>query len=362
MSAIAFILGAGASASAGAPLLSTFFDKVNELVARRLIAESNDDYKRVTDARFQLQRSAAKFPVDFNNVESVLDALEMAELIGGFPTLTTDDAHEAIESLKRLMSLTLDMTIRFPVRRDDEGSPCIVPPEAYHELVAQVYELASTRPNIPTTFITFNYDTALDYALSFEGHKFSYCLDGKPPPKGVFAVCKLHGSLNWAETDKGEIVWLEMKDYTAENWDSVREHASFVRFQHDALHADMLKAGQAANAPFIVTPSSNKLNFYKQVRAVWHQAARAIADASVIFVIGYSLPASDHFFRSFLALSTIGRTDLSKFVVINPCEEVAEKFRQMAHPFARQRFIHYATRFEDSLDQIRAILSELRIN
>jgi hypothetical protein len=65
-------------------------------------------------------------------------------------------------------------------------------------------------------------------------------------------------------------------------------------------------------------------------------------------VIGYSLPPEDTFLRYLYALGTIGEEILRQFVVVDPDQSVAERFRNILGPGALERFRVVTERFRGS--------------
>ena len=59
-------------------------------------------------------------------------------------------------------------------------------------------------------------------------------------------------------------------------------------------------------------PYVNKSHYHNSLESVWKAAASELASAENIFVSGYSLPESDHFFGSLYALGTVGDLRLKK--------------------------------------------------
>jgi hypothetical protein len=101
MSEIVFILGAGASREAGAPLMNDFLDVAYD-IKKRLPdhADTLKDFNLVFKGIAALEASVAKANVDLQNVESVFAAFEMAKLLGRLGSLS----NEEINSLPTAMT------------------------------------------------------------------------------------------------------------------------------------------------------------------------------------------------------------------------------------------------------------------
>ena len=103
--------------------------------------------------------------------------------------------------------------------------------------------------------------------------------------------------------------------------------------------------------PVLVPPTWNKTEHHSALSSVWNRAARELGEAENIFVIGYSLPLSDAFFRYLYALGAVGEATLKRFWVFNPDNsgEVGDRFVKLLGPGARERFDYYEKTFEQAI-------------
>jgi hypothetical protein len=74
-----FILGAGASSEAGAPLMPQFIN-----AARDLPGADRGAIRSVLDATAALAHSQAKATINLQNVEEIFSAFELAALVGAW--------------------------------------------------------------------------------------------------------------------------------------------------------------------------------------------------------------------------------------------------------------------------------------
>lgn len=81
MSETVFILGAGVSRKAGAPLMDEFMDAADDL--RKTDFRGDKDFDLVFKGLHALRSVYAKATLEVLNVESVFAAFEMAKLLGG---------------------------------------------------------------------------------------------------------------------------------------------------------------------------------------------------------------------------------------------------------------------------------------
>lgn len=96
MSDIVFILGAGASRQAGAPLMSDFLDKAADLLVTRRVDSQREQFEKVFSAIGELQRVHSKAQLDLNNIESVFTAFELAKIIQRLPGVQTNEIPDVI--------------------------------------------------------------------------------------------------------------------------------------------------------------------------------------------------------------------------------------------------------------------------
>jgi len=91
------------------------------------------------------------------------------------------------------------------------------------------------------------------------------------------------------------------------------------------------------------------------ISKVWKEAANELGDAENIFIIGYSLPETDAFFRYLYALGTVGEKPLKRFWVFDPDSTgvVEERFISLLGPGARDRFLFFEKRFSEAIPLIR---------
>src|SRR5579862_7097107 len=87
-----FLLGAGASAKAGVPLLKDFLRTANNIRANgELNGVDQELFDLVFRARDALTRTSSKGRLDFDNFEEIYSAFDMASLIGRLGDLDKKD-------------------------------------------------------------------------------------------------------------------------------------------------------------------------------------------------------------------------------------------------------------------------------
>ncbi len=353
MSEIVFILGAGASKEAGAPVMANFLDTADELRRDGELGIFKEDFDRVFDARSKLQIVHSKAALDLDNIESVFAAFEMGRLTSILPGIETNDIDSLLVSIRRLILKTLEQTISYPIRNER-----IWPSSSYHRFAVLLNNLVVNEHTC--SVITFNYDYALDYALSFNNIPPDYCLP-ETKNRGVIPLMKLHGSLNWARCSECEqIVPWDIEDY--------RKRISTLKLEITKPKAVNLNIGAQLPEcglkhcekdidpnPVIVPPTWNKTEYHEVMSGVWSRAASELSTAENIFISGYSLNESDLFFRYLFALGSIGQTMIKRFWVFDPDKEgeVTKRFRNLIGPGTEAKYKHIPSQFGEMIDFIQ---------
>jgi hypothetical protein len=259
--------------------------------------------------------------MDLLNLESVFAAFEMGKLLLRLGPLPVEQVEELPTAMAHVIQQTLEATVKFSFMGNR-----LHPPAPYAELVAILDRARDKSPAIwdRVSFITFNYDVCLDYALEFRSFAVDYCLQPPSTQNGV-KILKLHGSLNWARCSEcGTIVPLYVREFLGNRpiWDdgekSLVISSGLARTKHcsSALATD----------PFIAPPTWNKTQYHTQLQTVWRAAANELCNAENIIICGDSLPETDQFFRYLYALGSVGGSGLKKFWVVNPDRDVRTKF------------------------------------
>jgi len=169
-----------------------------------------------------------------------------------------------------------------------------------------------------------NYDCMVDDCLVRMGIQPAYGLVEAQLPtefnlcKYKIAMLKLHGSANWFKCNSEQCA---EKIVIAGGTPSKRleyfygQHCPFCR--------------QSTIQPVIVPPTWAKGGQSEILGPVWTEALRTLREAGRIFIIGYSMPSTDEFFRYMLALSLATNELLDKVVVVNPSREAQNIFQKL---------------------------------
>lgn len=346
-----FILGAGASKQGGAPLMADFLDQAEALWRTNMVSEKAEFFKTVFFSIGRMQVVHSKAQLDLGNIESVFNALVMARILRKFPGDESFSPEDAEIALRQVIATTLEKTLQFPVLKGRIVAP--KPYESFANLIA--YLRNDANPNRSVAVLTFNYDMAADYALYRSNLGPDYCLTEER--RNGIPLLKLHGSMNWGVCTQCQTV--------------VPWHLSefFQKFRHQFLD-DIEKAPfdiwsafdsfthcnhRVEPLPFLVPPTWNKTDHHEAIGAVWQRAAKELTDAEDVFIIGYSLPATDAFFRMLYAIGVVGDLPLKRIWVYNPDQtgEVQERFRRLIGHGAENRFRYIPMSFADAITHIK---------
>ena len=164
MSNVVFILGAGASAASGAPVMRNFLDVARDLLATGRVEGHRCHFETVFRIIGSLQQVHSKAQLDLTNIESIFTVLELARIIKRIPGVAGEsEIDAAISALKVLIVKTLEMSITYPFR---EHSRQPLPPEPYPNFADLIRDMRdSVKVKRSASVITFNYDVSIDMAM-----------------------------------------------------------------------------------------------------------------------------------------------------------------------------------------------------
>jgi hypothetical protein len=178
-------------------------------------------------------------------------------------------------------------------------------------------------------------------------------------------LLKLHGSLNWGRkrgAERGIVpydVYHYVNNYRLQNYFARDDDAAPLTTTDISIHMahELRKHQDVEDEPVLVPPTWSKGEYHREISNVWARAARELGSAKYIFVLGYSLPETDQFFRLLFALGTEGRTIINKIAVFDPTPKyVEQRFRAMLGNAALDRFEVHPCDFGAGLRHIETVL------
>jgi hypothetical protein len=232
-------------------------------------------------------------------------------------------------------------------------------PEDYNQFCASLQASISGGQDYPhhsASIITFNYDLAIDLALSqfsSAGMKPVYCLSEPEIHEPGLKLLKLHGSLNWFRSCRdNSILVCNISDYTRRTW-QFPERISSSEFDFTKVMAEDL-GSESTGVPFIVAPSWNKTSLSSGLSHVWKCAKDELMRADHIHIIGYSMPQTDGYFPYLYSLGTISNRPLSSITIYNPDKspEMKSRFTNLFGAGVKSRVRFEVVKFQEALSII----------
>jgi hypothetical protein len=335
--------------------MADFLDVASHLYRTGATEDKKSDFERVFRAIGALQAVHSKAQLDLTNIESIFTALEVANILEKLPDTEAVEIPKVIASLKEVIVKTLELTINFPTSNSYVGVP--PPYEEFADLLEYLSDDAF--PTHTTSVITFNYDIAADMALFRAGLGPDYGIPPGSQSHRTVPLLKLHGSLNWASReDTGEVWPMLLEQYFSKySARSFKEHSTCKVPVGSQLKEYFSKHSEikVAAEPVIVPPTWNKAERHQALSTVWANAADELGEAEYIFIIGYSLPETDAFFRLLYALGTVGKHPLQKIIIYNPdtSGQVDARFKDMLGSGAVARYEYKSKTFQDAIRDVK---------
>src|SRR5271163_4359306 len=354
-----YILGAGFSKDAGAPLIHDFLNRALEFYAdpnSALDLQERELFELVFKFKREVANAREKFRIDLDNIEQLFGLVEMSQRLGSASPETRD---ATVYLIAKTLQLALTNTSQRPpvrvglasgyatqasfinyVRRGSSGGD-VFDTDVYTHfalLLTGRYDDQRRLASRSNTVITFNYDLIVDDALArvgaTPGYELSDAVFDEANQSGpAVPLLKLHGSTNWAICECNQIRVLDQK-----------VTASPGMFKSMRCS----KCQRAGLRLLLVPPSWDKSEYSQVMRPVWKKAVEALKTATRICVIGYSMPETDAFFKFLLALGLAENDRLYKLIVVDrlvsgisaqPQNTIETRWKEMLEGvFAGRRF------------------------
>jgi len=377
-----YILGAGFSADAGAPLIQGFLD-----FSRRLLDHPFSDldpverahFKNVFKFRREMAQSREKVRMDLDDIEQLFGLVEISQRLESRPPETRDSTVYLIaKTLQLAVNSGFSKRHRFSLPTKSDLSPQVpwerleaIAPDALEKqqtsiwwyrgvdeyvyfavLVCSLFDDQEKRKWRKDTIITFNYDLVCDHALRRLGYEADYHLDAalvddrrEPQTGGRRDLLKLHGSTNWgvcSACNERAVILSEKVTDSPGNFRQMK-----------------CRCGQSAFHPFLIPPSWDKSEYRKVIAPVWKKAVDELKSATRICIIGYSMPETDAFFKYLLTMALSQNHGLYKLIVVdyqNPRaahdlspiqppqrrSEIEIRYRRLLDPLFRRRTFYFS--------------------
>jgi hypothetical protein len=312
-----YVLDAGFSQEAGLPVVGAFFnrtrDSVQWLKDNHHILEA-EAVQRVLDFRLQAAAAALRVAMDVENIEQLFSLV----------AAQADSSQRLMKDVSLAIASTLEFARRVSRARlvRIHGQADVAPPanwpgkanQSVGTLDSSTYDLIAgvmtglwgqSSWDTRNTILSFNYDMTIEEAFRNLGIPFNYGFDESSvnlneschDPKSELLLLKLHGSMSWSIChERGE---------NLDDWGSVD------------LHQDFKSLSSAHQEPLLIPPTWRKVAF-GVVSEVWERAVEALATATRIIIVGYSMPVIDQHFKYLLAAGLQRNISLRNIIIANP--------------------------------------------
>jgi len=337
--------------------MANFIERGRDLLAINAVNDRRAEFELAFETISYLQRVHSKAKLDHNNIETVFSAVDLARTLKTLPGIDAERIDAAAIALNWLIVRTLEQTVKFST----EGGTVQGTAE-YSRLADLISELAGRTPPLSAAVLTFNYDVGLDFSFSSRQVPFNYYLEegGTGVP-----LLKLHGSMNWFRLKENrKIIPYTAKEYRTEfhlrhfRGDSNPDVICQISRQAVELMNRQYVHGVVPE-PVLVPPTWSKGEYHREIGNVWRRAAAELKQARHIFVLGYSLPPTDQFFRLLFALGTEGPAVLRRMSIYDPKPApVEERFRDLMGNAALDVLQVYGQNFGEGLNHIDGVLFE----
>jgi SIR2-like domain len=330
-----YILGAGFSREAGLPLISDFLSQMRDSYDW-LVQQNREQEAKAVDKvlKFRLAAASAAYWVnlDLENIEELFSLAfantdGIAESMRFAIAATLDYARKTKGSLRTRLQVRHDGTLfkndKWPdwIKQSDQQP---TDNSGFYEIGSYALHVARLmgmlkdgKPQGENTFITFNYDTLLEEALTELNLSITYGSRIESPftpnaksraePTPVY---KLHGSMNWTRTGA--------------------ESKAIKAFEHyfQVVTPQLL--------PELVPPTWKKI-FENEIETIWEEAVEKLTTATRIIIIGFSMPPTDMHFKYLLAAGLKKNISLRQILFVNP--DTNDELKPRVETMLRQAYV-----------------------
>ncbi len=309
-----YILGAGFSKPAKAPIQSEIIDEILNLRSKhfgnkdKLIKGYLDDFEKFLSEELYID----KRQFDSVALEDVFTPIDRC-IIDGISFRSLDNK-KLVELREKIYSLII-FAIKEKLQNASSHKSYIDDFAEY--LVRQMKPRMKNKHHDPVAVISTNWDILLDnsikHAIENDSHNgvVDYCCylsslhDDETIKPGLWALgkgkynvklLKIHGSMNWLSCPKCQRLYVAFYNKIAEYgiYRNKKCHHCSVNFKESKTVSSVLRSN-------LIMPTFLKdLNNF-QIKLIWQNASVELSEANKIVFIGYSLPQADYELRQLLA-------------------------------------------------------------
>jgi len=336
-------LGAGASASEGAPLQGDLLGEYFRSDQMGNFQNNKKMYQRLVD----FFRTFFGIDIQGNNLKNI--SFPTFEEILGIIDLSLNRGesfknYSSTPDKSRIQRIREDLIFLIAIILDNK----LIGKSKYHR--GLVNRLKEEKKLYKTAFVSLNYDILIDNALEelYPDFHLDYGVDftnfekqndwTRPEPQRAVCLYKLHGSLNWLYCPTCILLTLTPKEKRVAK-------LVFKPQNCEVCGGEMV--------PIIIPPTFFKVmsNFYLQ--QVWLKSENALKQAKRIFFCGYSFPDADIHIKYLLKRVEINGSSTPEIFIINNHKEKTDSQKQSEELrynrfFKDKHKVHYTNlSFED---------------
>ncbi len=334
---VVYILGAGFSKSAGAPLQSEIIRDIFSLTIddierdihynndglKELFLDCKNNFEYILKNLFFIAPKHYKY-LSLEDIYSSIDKSILSNL--SLRNISKKDLHDIRQKINALIIIL--MKIKLP---DNARKKHIRKFANY-----LVEERSKDIDEDPFTIISTNWDIILENALRMEmdtnkgdidycfyTHSFRESNRGEKLRSGLYnrglgkynlKILKLHGSMNWLQCQRCQRVYITYFDKIALEQFLTKPAPTCIHCTNNYLNEDNSFQGAYLNSVLIMPTFLKDLNNFN-LKLTWQIAGIELQEASKIVFMGYSLPLADFELRHLLASSI--RSDAEIEVVLH---------------------------------------------
>lgn len=334
---IVYILGAGFSKSAGAPLQSEIIKDIFSLTIEDIERDINHDNNGLKELfldcknkfEYLLKNLFFSTPKHYKylSLEDIFSSIDKSIISNlSLRNISKQDLHDIRQKINALIIILMKIKLPDNVRKKHIR-------KFAHYLVN---ERSKDIIEDPFTIISTNWDIILENALRMEmdtnngdidycfyTHSFSESNRGEKLRSGLYnrglgkynlKVLKLHGSMNWLQCQRCQRVYITYFDKIALEQFLTKPAPTCIHCNTNNVNEDNTYQGANLNSVLIMPTFLKDLNNFN-LKLSWQISGIELQEASKIVFMGYSLPLADFELRHLLSNSI--RSDAEIEVVLH---------------------------------------------
>ncbi|MFA4957782.1 MAG: SIR2 family protein [Candidatus Methanoperedens sp.] len=291
-----FFLGSGASALAGVPTFSNFYEKAKDICKTKLISDESNK-------QFEYILKYWKKNYDKCNIEEFYSEVEMREML-------VNDINERVEG-----SITTNKIEHFIYATINKS----IEQDNYEH--RRTYRLFSEKVTNKSVIITTNWDFLFETSSyhNLENGGINYLFEYPDEKIALddseqrFSVLKLHGSLNWGFCNICERIYLfneTVDDKLFNNELSCNKNNCKGTLSLIIVPPKLSK---------LIKPETNdiKKSPYLYLHKIWSKASEYVNNCESLYFIGYSFPETDTQMKTFFSNALRDHNNLKEIKVIS---------------------------------------------